>query len=1038
MALRVVRTVALGVCALLAAVSSARAQALGQVAGIVTNPHGAGLAGASLSLDNAGLPQPLVVVTTASGAFEFPRVPVGTYTLTCRVDGFRDVVVRRVDVTNRRTATVDLTLETTSGVRELPFDAGRTTTGQTIDTNVMLHVPTARDPWQIIKLVPGVTMNGINVAGSTSGQQMTPSAFGSSADVQWHVDGGSTTDMVANASPGYYNFDSLDAVQVITGGADVSVGSAGVFINLITKSGTNTLSGSATSTLASSALQSQNVSQDVFLAGTAAGSPVTGSPLRHIAVTSAEIGGPISRDRVWFWGGADNQDIDVAAASFDTTRAGCDQPPWTFSSLDAVQTCLADDKTTIRNVNGKLTSRIGAAHTVRLLYQTNQKLRNNRPPSSGASPTDVSSSVSQYRGGSTWTASPTVQATHTWHPLGGLVVDNQFTYAANTFFLDSHDYTRCGSSTYARDVAGQDPTDPSCAWNVQALANRTTGSTTGAPATGSYQTSRPSWELKTDEHALLSHALGGDHTFRFGAGWRRDPVLSYTHHDGGATATVQCLQNLLTDCPGSPTPTPIGIVPYEAAVWRDGLTQYAWTGFGWYAQDTYTTRRLTLAGGTRWDYQDSRFLGGCVSANVIVPTLLPRKCQDSIDTNQPFHAFSPRVAATYDLTGDGRMTVHGSMAYYHQTSFVLAKAFDNLGAGSLTFGPNTSSGACRAFSCWTDANHDGIVQASELSGTPTPSSSRLVDGCLSFTCFSPIVDPNLQPGRTREGIVGVDGELGRTLHVAVNFVYRIYDLGSASYAMPPGDESPAQFISEAASDWQRQTWTDPSTGISTPYYTLCSGCSLFSSGTLLTTNLTRTTDKSVNLALTKRLSSHWQGGVSYTWNDTRVFTSAGLLAISGTPANPTGVDFTNGFTNGTPPHDLKAFGYVEWPRGWTTGFNLGVRSGDVRILTIDGPGAVPSGTGTVTYASLQFQPAGTTRMPIQSQLDLNVAKSLRFGRKTLTFAVDCFNALNAGTALSYLSNDISAAVENNSQMPFNFVRTMMPPRVFRIDARFAF
>ena len=101
-----------------------------------------------------------------------------------------------------------------------------------------------------MKLAAGIQLSGVNVAGSASGQQLIPSAFGSSADVQWHVDGGAITDMAANTSPTYYDFDSLEAVQVITGGGDVSVASAGVFINLVTRSGTNIFVGSATSTLA--------------------------------------------------------------------------------------------------------------------------------------------------------------------------------------------------------------------------------------------------------------------------------------------------------------------------------------------------------------------------------------------------------------------------------------------------------------------------------------------------------------------------------------------------------------------------------------------------------------------------------------------------------------------------------------------------------------------------------------------------------------------------------------------------------------------
>jgi hypothetical protein len=299
----------------------------------------------------------------------------------------------------------------------------------------------------------------------------------------------------------------------------------------------------------------------------------------------------------------------------------------------------------------------------------------------------------------------------------------------------------------------------------------------------------------------------------------------------------------------------------------------------------------------------------------------------------------------------------------------------------------------------------------------------------------PGIDPSLQTGRTREAIVGVDREFGRALHAAADFIYRDYDLGPASYVIPPNGETPAQFVSARSNGWQRQIWTDPATGISAPYYVLnCLDCFL-GGGTFVTTNQTHTVDKSVTLSLMKRMADRWQGGLSYTWNDARLFTPAGSFATTGAIGNPTGVEFTNGFTNGTPPHDFKAYGYVELPLGLTSGFNLGVRSGDVRILTIVGPGAVSG----ASYATLTFQPAGTTRMPVISQLDLNVARTLRFGSKTLTLTLDCFNVLNAATPLGYVSNNVS----NNGLGDFSFrtfdaISTITPPRVFRIDARFAF
>ena len=126
-------------------------------------------------------------------------------------------------------------------------DVKRTTTGAVFDATTLQNIPTARDPWQIINMTPGVVA-GLNVGGSSSGQQVGLDSRGTGANVQWNLEGGSITDLSSNSSPSYYNFDSFEQIQVVNGGGDVSVQSSGLSINLVTKSGSNTFKGSAVGT----------------------------------------------------------------------------------------------------------------------------------------------------------------------------------------------------------------------------------------------------------------------------------------------------------------------------------------------------------------------------------------------------------------------------------------------------------------------------------------------------------------------------------------------------------------------------------------------------------------------------------------------------------------------------------------------------------------------------------------------------------------------------------------------------------------------
>src|SRR6185295_13418263 len=158
-------------------------------------------------------------------------------------------------------------------------DTKKTTTGATFSKEIFENIPTARDPWQIIGMTPGVQA-GLNVGGSASGQQVGLSIFGTSANVQWNLEGGSITDLSSNSSPSYFNFDSFEQIQVVTGGGDVSVQSSGLSINLVSKSGSNVFKGTAVYTFENDAMQTNNVSKALFATG--ANGFISGAPLQKI------------------------------------------------------------------------------------------------------------------------------------------------------------------------------------------------------------------------------------------------------------------------------------------------------------------------------------------------------------------------------------------------------------------------------------------------------------------------------------------------------------------------------------------------------------------------------------------------------------------------------------------------------------------------------------------------------------------------------------------------------------------------------------
>ena len=1056
--MRVFRMIALTASLLAGLAGSARAQAVGQIVGVVTDATGGVLPGVTVTVSGTGLLQPLVRSTNPDGTYTVPEVPIGTYVVAFEMHGFKRAVRDNVVLNTGFTAKVDMTLAVGTVSEQVEVtgapplvDTKRTTTGATVSLDVMNGVPTARDPWQVINLAPSVVMNGfegsntLNIGGSAAGTQQNVQAFGQlNGSVMWNLEGGSITDMSSNSAATYFNFDSFQEIQVITGGGDASIQASGVYINLVTKSGSNVRKGSVGMTFENAAMQAQNVTQAIFDANTSGNAiGLSGNPLHRVDTEDGDIGGPISKNRLWYWGSVSNQDINLSVANyFNTSRPGCNPPPSTFAQLADLQACLENTRTLLVNVNGKLNYQLNTANKFQVLVQTAQKTNNSRYAGSLVT---SDATASQYAtGGVGLLEDPTYQVTHTWLPTDRLVIVNQLTYLRGGFSVDFHDVPRCGATTYARDLAGGDPMDPTCQWNIQPLENFTTGLSSRSSLGGGVQTERRSWEAKSDGTYFLPHFLGGDHALKFGVGWRKDPTLSYSHYGGGAIAEVQCVNN--TNCgdgvsfvvPGSPVG---GLVPDSAELIRDGLFNIGWHTYFGYAQDALTLKRTTVTAGLRDDWQTSVNNGGCVRANVIEPTLLPAQCQGLIDPKQPFNSIAPRASVTYDLTGKGTTAVHASFGMYYQTLVPLANALNDLTPVALAYSSNQKSGACSTVagaSCWNDANHDGVIQASELSGIPQ-GPSNFINGVLNV--IPPTVDPDLKPARTREGIGGFDQQLLPNVHVMFDFIYRDYDRGLVTYIAAPsgtGAAAVAQIVA-ATTEWQPNLYTDPNTGISTTYYTLCPACAKLTGGKFTTTSLQYTLYKGTVVTLTKRLSSHWQGSLSYNWNDPRVYVPVGSFSTNGAnPGNPTNIQYQNGFTNGTLGWTVKAFASAELPFGLMAGMNLNIQDGVVRNTFINGPGTVASGTSSISYGTLQFQDKGSSRTPATKVLDVNLSKTFPLGRQRLTLTLNCFNIFNVNTALLYTSDDASNNGVNGSIPSFNSIASIVPPRIFRIDTRFSF
>ncbi|HEY2907337.1 MAG TPA: carboxypeptidase-like regulatory domain-containing protein, partial [Vicinamibacterales bacterium] len=287
----------------------------GNVFGKVQAKDGSVLPGVSVTLSGVGAPQ--TFVTDGAGNFHFPNLTPGSYNLKAELAGFGSATRAGVSVNIGRNADVTLTLnpsasESITVTAEAPLlDVRKAGTGADVTKVELEKVPTGRDPWVILQQTPGVLIDRINVGGNESGQQSNYVGKGSTSDQStWNVDGVNITDVGAlGSSPSYYDFDSFEELQITTGGVDPRIQTPGVQLNMVTKRGTNDFKGSARTYYSSKGLQATPSipSEATYLSSV--------NQIDKINEEGAELGGPIIKDKLWFWGAYADQKINLLTST---------------------------------------------------------------------------------------------------------------------------------------------------------------------------------------------------------------------------------------------------------------------------------------------------------------------------------------------------------------------------------------------------------------------------------------------------------------------------------------------------------------------------------------------------------------------------------------------------------------------------------------------------------------------------------------------------------------------------------------------------
>jgi len=333
----------------------------GSITGTVTDEQKAVLPGVTVTIQ--GSDRTLNAVTDETGKFRFLNQPPGAYTVTFELAGFAQIKHEGVVVAVGRDADISVSLklatvaESITVTGESPIvDTKVTGTATNFTTDELTKIPTSRDPFALMRSVPGVLVDRVNIGGNETGQQSNFASKGTRPqDASWTMDGIEITDMAATgASPTYFNFDNFEEIQVSTAGNDIKSRTGGMGLNLVVKRGTNSFSGMVRGYYDDENMESDNVPDELRARGV---THETSDHNKQISDYGFDLGGPIIRDKAWFYGSYSIQDVRLVR------RAGA-----------------LIDRTQLKNPTVKLNWQASKKDMVSFLYFDGFKIKDGRSP----------------------------------------------------------------------------------------------------------------------------------------------------------------------------------------------------------------------------------------------------------------------------------------------------------------------------------------------------------------------------------------------------------------------------------------------------------------------------------------------------------------------------------------------------------------------------------------------------------------------------------------------------------------------------------
>jgi len=697
------RKLQVGVGALLLLVLvPALAFAQASITGIVKDSSGAVLPGVTVEAASPVLIEKTKsAVSDSAGVYRLVDLRPGTYTVTFTLPGFTSVKREGIELTGTFTATINADLkvgavaETITVTGETPVVDVQSAKRETVlSSNVIESLPGTHAYGSLLNAIPDVTVDNNGLANAPTMTFFTARG-GSTNEGRMSING-----MVVAASFNgggvsslAYDANNVDEVSVVVAGGlgDTDVG--GPVMNLLPRTGGNSFKGQVFWNQAGSWSTGNNLDDALRTQQT----PITLGPgILHSYDINPSYGGPIKKDKIWFWGSYRKFETSQGVEGIFANKYALDPAHWDY---------LKDSSVAARNIQGReiLQGRITAQVTPknRVMFSHEYQSR------CEGSTLTVGGDGCRQRG-SDWIAlgstTQSPEANTGYFKLPYYVTQATWTAPVTNKLLLEAGFTRF--AYYTNNGPGQTPPD-----GTMALIPVTEQSAIDShPANFSYRAVNSyfyNW-ANPDNWRVSASYITGSHSVKVGyqGSYSISDTLIVTNDSLLAYRFQNHIPNQFT---------------YRLPNWQASDRTSTSSAF---IQDTWTRNRLTLQGALRYD-RASSFSPDTGNGTTTIskfnaaPITFPRT-----DGVNAFNDLTPRFGAVYDVFGNGKTALKFNVGHY------LAPA-TNDSRYTLNNPAQTTKVVTSVPRNWTDSNGNFVVDCDILN--PAAQSAAGKDVCGAVT-----------------------------------------------------------------------------------------------------------------------------------------------------------------------------------------------------------------------------------------------------------------------------------------------------------------